>query len=98
VTTERDRARGRGRHERAVNVALGAATEAGTLLPTHGALVTTMRALGRQLDAAEQSDSPSAVVLVAKEIREQLVASGMMPTSISDPFAELLEELQNADS
>jgi hypothetical protein len=92
--------RGRGRHEKAVNVAIGVAVQRGILDDLHGVSIAQLRALGRQLDSAEIADSAPAVVQLSRELRELLDQLGMMPTSsdAADPFAQLLDELDDASS
>jgi len=94
------RPRGRGRHERRVDVAIRAASDDGILEDTHGGIVAALRALGRSLDSAEAEDSPYAVVTVTRELRAVLDVARMLPapSTVADPFAALLDDLSTDDA
>lgn len=98
-TSSRGRAR-RGRHERAVDRAVGAGRRDRILTDRDAALVSMLRALGRALDHAEQTDQPYAVAQVARELRAGLIDARLTPGPVAqlDPFAALLEDLGTDDA
>ena len=89
------------RHELAADRTIRDARANGLLQTGHSddALVTTLRAIARQLDVAEATDKPYATAVLSRELRELLVSARLDPgartTAGPDPFTSLVTALND---
>ena len=92
----------KGRHERAADRTITVARGAGSLTDVDVLLATALRALARQLDAAEREGNPWAVAAVTREIRETLHTAKLTATervvTADDPFAAFMEAMAADDA
>ena len=91
----------KGRHERAADRTITVARADGQLTDVDVLLTTALRALARQLDAAEREANAWAVAAITREIREmlhtaKLTASERVVTA-DDPFASFMQAMAADD-
>jgi len=90
--------RGRkGRHEAATDKAIAAAQRDKRLTPIDSAIVTTCRALARQLDVAERDAAPYATAAVSRELLAACRAAGLMGDTGSSELTAWLDRLDDED-